>query len=156
MKKRILAVLLVLWVAFIFSMSSQNSTTSKNTSGGTIRAVLSIVPQFENQPEEVQDEVVDNLQYIARKSAHFLGYMMLGILVMSLLLQYDNLQHKALKSFIICVLYAISDEIHQLFVPGRAGQVKDVMIDSSGAILGIFIVLIIYIMRREPWKTDNK
>lgn len=156
MKKRILAVLLVLWVAFIFSMSSQNSTTSKNTSGGTIRAVLSIVPQFENQPEEVQDEVVDNLQYIARKSAHFLGYMMLGILVMSLLLQYDNLQQKALKSFIICVLYAISDEIHQLFVPGRAGQVKDVMIDSSGAILGIFIVLIIYIMRREPWKTDNK
>lgn len=156
MKKRILAVLLVLWVAFIFSMSSQNSTTSKNTSGGTIRAVLSIVPQFENQPEEVQDEVVDNLQYIARKSAHFLGYMMLGILVMSLLLQYDNLQHKALKSFIICVLYAISDEIHQLFVPGRAGQVKDVMIDSSGAILGIFIVLLIYNIRREQWKTDNK
>lgn len=37
----------------------------------------------------------------------------------------------------ICILYAISDEVHQLFVPGRGGQVRDVIIDSAGAIAGI-------------------
>jgi len=37
----------------------------------------------------------------------------------------------------ICVLYAVSDEVHQLFVPGRGRQVRDVLIDSAGAIVGI-------------------
>lgn len=37
----------------------------------------------------------------------------------------------------ICVLYAINDEIHQLFMPRRGGQVKDVIIDSVGAIVGV-------------------
>lgn len=38
-----------------------------------------------------------------------------------------------------CIVYAVSDEIHQLFVPGRGAQVKDVMIDSTGAFAGIII-----------------
>lgn len=39
----------------------------------------------------------------------------------------------------ICILYAISDEFHQLFVPGRGGQIRDVLIDSTGAIVGVAI-----------------
>ncbi|MFP5109854.1 VanZ family protein [Neobacillus sp. C211] len=39
----------------------------------------------------------------------------------------------------ICVLFAVSDEFHQLFVAGRGAQVKDVFIDSAGAIVGIVI-----------------
>lgn len=35
------------------------------------------------------------------------------------------------------MIYTISDEIHQLFVLGRGGQIKDVIIDSSGAVVGI-------------------
>jgi VanZ family protein len=41
----------------------------------------------------------------------------------------------------VCVIYATSDEIHQLFVPGRGGQVKDVIIDNAGVIAGIGIYL---------------
>ena len=40
-----------------------------------------------------------------------------------------------------CSLYAISDEVHQLFVPGRGAQVKDVFIDIAGAAVGIFLSL---------------
>ena len=43
-------------------------------------------------------------------------------------------------AFPLGVLYAASDEFHQLFVPGRAGRVSDVLIDSSGVLLGIAIV----------------
>ena len=44
-------------------------------------------------------------------------------------------------SIVISVLYAVSDEIHQIFVPSRVGAVADVFIDSLGATLGICIAL---------------
>lgn len=142
MKKSIFAVLVVIWMLFIFSMSSQNGEVSSNTSGNTIKVVLSIVPKFREQPKEVQDNIVESLQLIGRKSGHFIGYMMLGVLSMLLLLKFKNINKKPLFAFLICVIYAISDEIHQLFVPGRTGQLKDVIIDSCGSIVGIAIVLV--------------
>ena len=44
-------------------------------------------------------------------------------------------------SWTFCILYAASDEFHQLFVPGRAGLITDVCIDSAGALLGILLFL---------------
>ena len=141
MKKTIFAVLLVLWMGFIFSMSCENAEESSNTSGQTIRVVLSAVPGFEEQPEEVKVNIIEKLQFIVRKSAHFIGYMILGILASGLILYYGNINKKYLLAFLICVIYAISDEIHQLFVPGRSGQVRDVLIDSAGSLLGIILVM---------------
>ena len=141
MKKTIFAVLLVLWMGFIFSMSSENAEKSSNTSGQTIKVVLSTVPEFEKQPEEVKVNIIEELQFIVRKSAHFIGYMILGILASGLILYYGNINKKYLLAFLICVIYAISDEIHQLFVPGRSGQVRDVLIDSAGSLLGIILVM---------------
>ena len=141
MKKTIFAVLLVLWMGFIFSMSCENAEKSSNTSGQTIRVVLSVVPEFEKQPEEVKVNIIEKLQFIVRKSAHFIGYMILGILASGLILQYENINKKYPLAFLICVIYAISDEIHQLFVPGRAGQIRDVLIDSAGSLLGIILVM---------------
>lgn len=141
MKKSVFAVLLVLWMGFIFSMSCENAEESSNTSGQTIKVVLSTVPEFEKQPEEVKKNIIEELQFIVRKSAHFIGYMILGILASCLILQYENINKKYLLAFLICVIYAISDEIHQLFVPGRAGQVRDVLIDSAGSLLGIILVM---------------
>ena len=50
----------------------------------------------------------------------------------------DN-KNKTVNSTIIGILYAITDEIHQLFVPGRSGRILDIGIDSLGVITGIFI-----------------
>ena len=109
MKKTIFAVLLVLWMGFIFSMSSENAEKSSNTSGQTIRVVLSAVPGFEEQPEEVKVNIIEKLQFIVRKSAHFIGYMILGILASGLILYYGNINKKYPLAFLICVIYAISD-----------------------------------------------
>ena len=141
MKKTIFAVLLVLWMGFIFSMSCENAEESSNTSGQTIKVVLSIVPEFEKQPEEVKKNIIEELQFITRKSAHFIGYMILGILASGLILYYGNINKKYLLAFLICVIYAISDEIHQLFVPGRSGQVRYVLIDSARSLVGIILVM---------------
>lgn len=50
---------------------------------------------------------------------------------------------RAMIAFIISALYAASDEFHQLFVPGRAGRVSDVLIDSLGALLGVLFFILL-------------
>ena len=55
-----------------------------------------------------------------------------------------NYKNNIYIPIIICILYAISDEIHQLFVPGRSGQVSDVLLDTLGAFTGIMIYKLIY------------
>lgn len=142
MKKCIFTILLVAWMGFIFSMSAQNSEVSSNTSGETIRVVLSLVPEFEEKSKDFQEKVIEDLQFIARKSAHFIAYMILGILSILLFLQFDNINKRPQIALLFCIAYAISDEIHQFFVPGRACQLRDVIIDSTGSLTGIMLVLL--------------
>ena len=57
-------------------------------------------------------------------------------------------------SFSLGLIYAISDEIHQSFIPGRSAQVTDVLIDTSGVIFGIVLVLLIYtLIKKKRLKT---
>lgn len=89
---------------------------------------------------------------LMRKSAHFIAYLILGFLV-SHALQSETAVSPASVwkrrgiSLLLCVAYAFSDEFHQVFVPGRGPLLKDVLIDGSGAALGIFI----YVAARELW-----
>lgn len=53
-----------------------------------------------------------------------------------------NSKKQVIFAGVMGIAYAISDEIHQLFVSGRAGQVQDVVIDSIGVILGICILML--------------
>jgi VanZ family protein len=54
---------------------------------------------------------------------------------------YQKGYRKVVLSLIICILYSISDEIHQTFVPGRGGNIIDVLIDSTGSFIGIGLYL---------------
>ena len=58
-----------------------------------------------------------------------------------------KLVYRGLFAAVFSCIYASSDEIHQLFVPGRAGQVRDVLIDTSGAVAGILLAILI----RKIW-----
>lgn len=135
MHKRISILLVITWMIFIFIMSSFNSAESSNQSNFIVNIIANIF-NINN---------ISILSLIVRKLAHFTEYFILGLLVYNLI--YSN-QKKAYFAIIICVLYAISDEIHQLFVPGRSCQVLDVIIDSSGSLLGI-ILLYIYKYRHK-------
>lgn len=84
------------------------------------------------------------LTIIVRKGAHFTEYLILGFLA-ALDVDHINTEKQAgltlFKRFIIAwaiaTLYAVSDEIHQAFVPERACAFTDVCIDSAGAVIGI-------------------
>ena len=55
-------------------------------------------------------------------------------------------KYTLLGSLLISFIYACSDEIHQLFIPGRSGQFTDVLIDTSGALI---MLLIIYLWQKR-------
>ena len=127
MKKRISILLVVLWMLFIFIMSSFNSTESSNQSGFIVN-IISDIFNISN---------TDTLSLIIRKIAHFTEYFILGLLTYNMTYNYNK---KTYISIIICILYAISDELHQLITPGRSCQIIDILIDSSGSILGIYLL----------------
>ena len=124
-KNKINLILVIIWMALIFVMSSFNSTESSNQSGFVVNLIINIF-NIKN---------LELLSLIIRKTAHFTEYLILGLLVSNLIKNYNK---KTYIAILICILYAISDEFHQFFVPGRSCQLMDMIIDSIGSILGIF------------------
>lgn len=80
---------------------------------------------------------IELFNYVIRKFTHLLDYLILRILVINVF-KYSGIV--GIKAMVItlsmCILYAISDEVHQLFVDGRGGQVGDVVLDGFGALVG--------------------
>lgn len=104
---------------------------------------------FVNWNEEKMEDVAVVLHYPVRKVAHMSEYALLGILLAyPLELHSDKRKLVFLLALGICMLYAASDEWHQVFVPGRDGNLGDVCIDSLGASIGIFLELYIH----KKWK----
>lgn len=150
MKRIIISIILISmvigWMALIFSMSAEPADVSTVTSGNTIRKIFNLVyPGFKDMDAAEQEEIIEASQHFVRKAAHFSIYVVLGALV-GCAAYYIISKNKICfpLSVLIGVLYAVSDEIHQLYVPGRSGEVRDVLIDSSGVLLGCFIVFLIY------------
>ncbi len=147
MKRIIICIILwslvVGWMGMIFSMSAEPAVQSSETSGNTLRAIFNIIyPGFKDFDDERQQEIIDQNQYFIRKAAHFSVYTLLGILICIAVAQHT---HKfAFISYGIGTVYAISDEIHQLFVPGRSGQISDVLLDSAGVALGCILIFLFY------------
>jgi VanZ family protein len=126
-------------------MSAQPANQSNNLSTGVTEKVIETVKKVIHN----NDLNIETLNHLIRKSAHFSAYLVLAILVLNALRMGGPLKGKSfVLAFVICALYASSDEFHQLFVPGRGAQVTDVCIDSSGAIVGIGLYIL--------WRTFSK
>ena len=132
MKKQVLAWLWpVLWMVLIFTLSHQPAGVSGGISSEIVRQVFEAIVRI--VPVEF-----DTLHTLFRKSAHFFAYLVLGLLLVKALLRNGVAFRRAmLWAFALSVLYAASDEFHQLFIPGRSGEVRDVLIDSTGAATGL-------------------
>lgn len=121
-------------MALIFNMSSQVAEESNRVSTGITEVIIKNIGRV--APNIKID--MGKLNHIIRKNAHFFTYFVLGILVLNAFRRSGVIGYRSLVlALLICTLYAISDEVHQLFVPGRGGQVQDVIIDSLGAAAGI-------------------
>lgn len=142
---RIFAILAVCWMAVIFAFSAKDADESTKESNRITDLIGRIVyDDYDNLSEEKKQEFIDKTDHIVRKTAHSTEYALLGILLVNAGLGLKNKKKRTVAgiSFSIASAYAASDEIHQLFVPGRAGMVTDWMIDSVGAAVGIILVLL--------------
>lgn len=131
-------ILVILWMIVIFSFSNQKAVDSTKLSDGLILKTVRIIEKITNK-EYSDEEILEKFVKPVRKLAHFTIYLILGVLVYLYIKEF-NISNKFIISLLICILYAISDEIHQLFIVGRSGKILDVLIDSLGSLTGIFII----------------
>jgi VanZ family protein len=134
-----------LWMVLIFAFSAQPAEVSGELSKGVTEAVVrAVAAVFDVEIDVSTGSTFAMYHYLARKFAHGALYFILALLVINALKKsgYWGLKAYGL-AFGICVVYAASDEVHQLFVPGRGGQVGDVLIDSAGTLLGLGIYSIV-------------
>ena len=126
----------LLWMAVIFILSQQPASISSGQSGVFVEQLHYIAPSVDQQL----------LTFLVRKGAHIFAYFVLGILTFNALWRVDlskfKFNYPVGLSVIVCALYAVSDEFHQLFVSGRSGEIRDIMIDSCAAMIGVFIISI--------------
>ena len=139
----------LLIMVFIFSMSAQDAETSSNTSGGLIESVIRFFDKgFAELSQIEQEEYVGKFQFIVRKLAHFSVYLALGFTFSAGMQTFVKLRVfvRTLFAFIIGVFYAILDEIHQNFVPGRSCELRDMLIDSTGILIGSLFIMALFLL----------
>ena len=146
-------VAVVLWMGLIFYLSAQVADQSAKLSSGITQFIISIIHGI--FPKINID--LESLGFLVRKLAHFLCYLVLGVLVLNAFGKCGVKGYKRiLFSAIVCILYAASDEIHQLYVPGRGGQIRDVLIDSFGAGTGFLLYFAIGKLNAMKKERKNK
>lgn len=135
-RKKILRwVLLLFWLAVIFIMSQQPGDKSSSQSDLVVKLISLI-------GIEVKDSFREVATLVIRKSAHFTEYLILFMLVYRVIILYMNKKQAKIIAVLFVFGYACSDEFHQCFIEGREGAFKDVMIDTSGGIVGAFITMV--------------
>ena len=132
--------LTLLIMAFIYIMSAQDGEHSENLSNGFLRSLIGeflerILPQLTGSGAEND----------IRKYAHVSESFCLGC--SSFLFFHEWLLERAarvsralVRAAVFSLLYACTDELHQTFVPGRAGMLKDVLIDGIGIFFGVLLM----------------
>lgn len=141
----ILIVLLLCTFHIIFGFSSQDGEKSGGISKKITGFILEKSSKYNSLEQMKKEEVSKRTERIIRKIAHFSIYTLVGFLLMALFSTYESIKRKyqIYISAIIGILYAISDEIHQSFTPGRGPKITDVFIDSLGVFFGIIVILLI-------------
>ena len=134
----------VLCMILIFSLSAHTAAESSEVSGSLIKTIAEMLsPGFDQMTTAVQNAVVEQWQFFVRKCAHFTIYALLGALCVLPVSAYFRGRSAALLSLGIAWLYAVTDEIHQYFVPGRSCEIRDILIDWAGTALGVGLVFLV-------------
>lgn len=152
LKKRMYLFLIFIWMISVFAFSGQGGTESSGTSRKVTEFVVQVIS---DKSKEENRECIANLDKIIRKLAHYTIYTIGGIVIY----HYANTTDKGKKTKILGSIafgacYAITDEIHQYFVPGRSARLFDVGIDTLGVITGVFIYLVI-IYSIQKWRATQ-
>ena len=144
-KLAVFGALTLIWMIVIFLFSAQNGSESSGLSTRLVKLLCGIV-HYNPSPD-----AFSFLTFIVRKCAHMTEFGILALLWLGTVnCGAEGFKWRYPAAFAASSLYAATDEIHQLFVSERAGQVKDWLIDSSGALLFLLCAWLIskFLMKR--------
>ena len=133
----------IIWMAFIFYMSSKTGDGSSAVSNPITDFIVELFQRVRNDTAPVVDRMTGIVEVMVRKGAHMTEY---GILIALVVLAVKKVSVKMsavginIWAAVITFAYACSDEIHQLFVADRAGRGTDVIIDMCGAAIALLII----------------
>lgn len=146
-KKILLWILVLLCMGMIFCFSSQKATESDKTSLSFAGRIIQMLDMDDSLTPEEIEKTSEDINHVVRKGAHFSIYGLLGALILLLIIQYNVRLTRVLPySTLISMLYACSDEYHQTFVPGRSGQLSDILLDTAGAFCGAVLVMFVVVL----------
>ncbi len=137
---------LLLWMGLIFGASTKLGSP-ENTSRFVVPFLLWLNPHM-------SWETIERVHLCVRKTAHAVEYAMLGFLIWRVVHSAAALAlHRPAWHFrlalLLAALYAATDETHQIFVPGREAAVRDVLLDTCGAGLGLAVTWCAVRMRKS-------
>lgn len=141
--------LLIAWMLLIFFMSNQPGEVSTKQSDLVIM-IFSLIGV------DLNSYLGSIATFIVRKAAHFTEYFILYCLSIRVLKQYIEIKKARVYCLFIVLGYAITDEIHQYFVPGRAMALRDVLIDFSGGVFGYLFNHLIYNFKNKKNRIVSK
>ena len=155
--------LLVLMCVVIFIFSGFKAVESTDQSNFIIDTVVKVFfYDFNDYPQPQQDALISMLNVVVRKGAHFSEYALLAVLAFGAFYGISRYFPRWLAAVLFSFVYACSDEFHQIFVPGRAGMIRDVLLDTSGACTGALLACLVSvyitalkIMGKERKRTEK-
>ena len=134
-------ILIVIWMITVFMFSGQKGEDSGNTSGRFTELIIRVLT---GKSVDTNDSTIQMIETIIRKLAHYTIYTIGGFLIMNYAYTIDKkIKKKILYSICFGGGYAITDELHQFFVPDRSARLFDVGIDTLGVITGVVIYLLL-------------
>ncbi|BCZ47195.1 hypothetical protein psyc5s11_32620 [Clostridium gelidum] len=164
--KKIIIILCVFWMGFIFYMSSTNGEISHQQSTEVVNLIKNTETKLQTKGENEtinkntinQQQVNENnLDYVIRKNAHAFMYMILAFLVSGLFFIFNKRGKDAIVYILfICLFYAVTDEFHQSFVLGRTSLVSDVLVDFGGTLIGLTFFYLTYYKIYERYSIKRK
>ena len=136
----------------VFFFSAEPADRSQATSDGFIFKVVSVFyPKLKTMTDKQWNDFLEKTSGPVRKLAHFSIYGLMGVFSILSIISYRKPKYgiRCVWAWLLCILYAVSDEIHQYFSAGRSCEVRDMLIDSLGALLGIVIMTGLCIIIRK-------
>lgn len=154
---KIMLILAIAWMVVIYIFSDKPDVQSQKMSGSVSYRLISMMNDgwgfdWDEAEKELRAGAID---YPIRKVAHMSECALLCLLAFGTLSFLKGKKRYFLPILWVFV-YACTDEFHQLFVRGRAGKFTDVLIDTSGAILMMLLILAVLQIIKYNKKTVKR
>ncbi len=143
-------VLTAAMIGFAFVHSLMSAETSSIESSNALKLLYALLPRL--------NIGIDLTEYLVRKLAHFSEFTVIGMLAATCAYSFDRPRPYRYSVYVLFtgLAAAVTDETIQLFSEGRSGQITDVLIDFSGAAIGMIMMMLCFTLYIQIRKRKGK